>query len=271
MIIENDTTSAISRAFIRTRTIMRTRLHRKFAKDIAALKGFFPRGSTYLDIGAREGRFTSELARLHGGDCKVYAFEPVTYHTEILERVAGRRSNVECIRVALSNEPGEFEYLRLVRKGGKHGHAVFPHPDQRHLYEESTTTQYIVERAECARLDDEAARLGIDKIAFIKIDVEGHELPVIEGSHQTIERYKPTIQCEIGKRTLAHTDDQGRTVVEILANAGYRFFDLDEGTDGEWTEDTVHALKSLRQREKHTDYLFWHPEGPTGPSVPNFA
>lgn len=268
MIIEQDTAGALSRIVVRTRTIWRAKFHRKFAGDIAALAGFLPRGATYLDIGAREGRFTSEIARCHGGDCKVYAFEPVTYHTEILGRVAGRRRNVVCVPVALTSEPGEFEYLRLVRKGGKHGHAVFPHPDQRHVYEESKTKKYIVEKATCARLDDEIERLGIDNIAFIKIDVEGHELPVLQGGAATIERFKPTIQCEIGKRTLAHTDEQGRTVVERLVDLGYRFFDLDRGSQGAWSDDAPAALAGLQQREKHTDFLFWHPEGLVGGEVP---
>ncbi|MCB9838084.1 MAG: FkbM family methyltransferase [Phycisphaeraceae bacterium] len=270
MIVEKDPAGAVSRLVIRTRTIWRAKFHRKFAGDIAAIAGFLPRGATYLDIGAREGRFTSEIARCHGGDCKVYAFEPVLYHAEILRHIAGSRGNVVCVPAALTSEPGEFEYLRLVRKGGKHGHAVFPHPDQRHVYEQSKTKKYVVEKAKCARLDDEVDRLGIDHIAFIKIDVEGHEMPVLLGGAATIERFRPTIQCEIGQRTLAHTDEQGRTVVERLADLGYRFYDLDKGSAGAWSDDAKAALTSLRQREKHTDYLFWHPAGPVGGGAPGF-
>ena len=52
-------------------------------------------------------------------------------------------------------------------------------------------------------------------IDFIKIDVEGHELEVLQGARETLLKYKPTIFIETfpDKKTKVH---------EYLTNLGYR-------------------------------------------------
>ena len=270
MIVEDAQAKPILQTLVRTRTIIRARFHRKFAKDIAVLAGFLPRGGTYLDIGAREGRFTGELARANGGDCLVFAFEPVSYFSEILERISGRRSNVTCVPTALSDKAGEFEYFRRVRPNGLLGHAVFPHPERRKQIVEAKTPRFVAERGRCARLDDEIARVGIGRVDFIKIDVEGHELRVIEGGVETIARDLPTLETEISAQTLLHTNDSGRTVLEVLGDLGYRFYNLDRACTLGWCDDAGTILDHLRKSEKHTDVLCWHPKGATGPEVPAF-
>ena len=46
---------------------------------------------------------------------------------------------------------------------------------------------------ESVSLDDE----GHHNVGFIKVDVEGFELDVLEGAKQTIENYKPTMMVEV--------------------------------------------------------------------------
>ena len=50
---------------------------------------------------------------------------------------------------------------------------------------------------EVRRLDSVFPTLGIDKIDFMKIDVEGHEGKVIEGGWESIVKCKPVIQLEL--------------------------------------------------------------------------
>ena len=54
-------------------------------------------------------------------------------------------------------------------------------------------------------------------IDLIKIDVEGHELRVLQGAKETLQKYKPAIFIEI----LEHSDNQKETH-EYLTNMGYR-------------------------------------------------
>jgi FkbM family methyltransferase len=59
--------------------------------------------------------------------------------------------------------------------------------------------------------------LGLDDVDFIKLDVEGHELPALRGASATIERCRPTIIAELEER-LAPT----APVFRYLADLGYR-------------------------------------------------
>ena len=48
-----------------------------------------------------------------------------------------------------------------------------------------------------ARLDDIFHSLAIDRLDFVKVDIEGHEDKFLIGAHGTIQRYRPIIFLEI--------------------------------------------------------------------------
>jgi hypothetical protein len=60
---------------------------------------------------------------------------------------------------------------------------------------------------------------------FLKIDVEGHELAVLNGARRLLEQYRPTILVECEARHRADSDV--RPVFELLQSLGYEgsFFD----------------------------------------------
>jgi len=64
--------------------------------------------------------------------------------------------------------------------------------------------------------------------ALIKIDVEGAEGLVIEGTIETISKCKPIVIFEHGKTSADHYGTQARHIYELLHNeARLRIFDLD--------------------------------------------
>jgi len=65
---------------------------------------------------------------------------------------------------------------------------------------------------QCARLDD--VYKGAPSV--VKIDVEGHELRVLEGAKETIEKHKPVIMIEL----LPHVEDS-KKVRTLLEEMGY--------------------------------------------------
>jgi hypothetical protein len=54
---------------------------------------------------------------------------------------------------------------------------------------------------------------------FLKIDVEGHELAVLEGARQTLEKHRPTILLECEARHRA--DGDVRPVFDLLHSLDY--------------------------------------------------
>ena len=62
-----------------------------------------------------------------------------------------------------------------------------------------------------------------NKIGFIKIDVEGHELEVIEGAKNTIVKNMPVLLIEIEKR---HTKEPVENSINHIKKIGYECFFL---------------------------------------------
>jgi len=63
----------------------------------------------------------------------------------------------------------------------------------------------------CERLDD----IYTGVTSFMKIDVEGHELPVLKGATETIKKHKPTIAIEI------HDFSEDSETHQYLKSLGY--------------------------------------------------
>ena len=67
--------------------------------------------------------------------------------------------------------------------------------------------------------------IQIKNIGFIKIDVEGHELEVIKGAKETINKYNPILLVEIEKR---HSKRPVKETINFINNLGYECFFTNE-------------------------------------------
>ena len=82
---------------------------------------------------------------------------------------------------------------------------------------------------------------------FIKIDVEGHELSVINGAKKTIKNLHPTLLIEIFE--LKHIKE----IYNLFSSQGYIIFGVNFGSKNILTEiKTINFLDSYRA----SDYLF---------------
>jgi hypothetical protein len=79
------------------------------------------------------------------------------------------------------------------------------------IYTDEGTDYSTETKVDCRRLDD-IYKGG--RVSIIKIDVEGHELQVLEGARDTIKRDLPTILIEI------HEYDESK-VPSLLKELGY--------------------------------------------------
>ena len=136
-----------------------------------------------IDVGANEGLYSYVLAKLF--DC-VEAFEPNETASADLRDYNCPKINLH--GVALSRSEGEGTlHVPILAHGlinvgyGSLERETLPPSD-------SVTTQIVRTKT----LDS----YGFENIAFIKIDVEGHELQVLEGATETIARCRPTILLE---------------------------------------------------------------------------
>ena len=75
---------------------------------------------------------------------------------------------------------------------------------------------------------DEALR-DIERLDFVKIDVEGLELRVLRGAEALLRRHRPSVLFEVNEGALRRGGTSGREVCEYLMSLGYRLHYLQAG------------------------------------------
>lgn len=183
---------------------------KKGEKEIHLLPNLVDRARHAIDVGANKGVYTYRLSQLCS---KVYAYEANPKLLKILEKVSFK--NVEIRGIALSNHSG-FAELRIPQKNGRfsnQGSSLNPLKVKDHYKGLNVQTR---------KLDDE----NLHEIGFIKIDVEGHELAVLEGAKETLQREKPNLLIEVEEK---HTQEKLETLHQKIESYGYQgFFCLDQ-------------------------------------------
>jgi hypothetical protein len=101
-------------------------------------------------------------------------------------------------------------------------------------------------------LDYYCKKNAIDKIDFIKIDVEGHEYKTLAGGMKTIEKLMPTMLVEMSPGTLS------TKALEEFSKLGYKVKMIWSGST---FDSSSHFYKQFISEEKnansHADFLFY--------------
>lgn len=169
-----------------------------------------------VDAGANKGVYTYWLERLAA---HVHAYEPNPKMLKVLDASVGAKATVH--HAALSDQVGEFA-LRIPKTAkGRYSNqgASLNHAKVGDSYGE------VMVRTR--RLDDE--NLGVEgrgDVGFIKIDVEGHEMAVLDGARATIERCRPTLLIEMEQ---LHTKRPIEDDIKRVTDLGYRMMWLQRG------------------------------------------
>lgn len=172
------------------------------------------KSNVIFDIGANTGIY-SLVAKTLNSSSKVYAFEPVdrvfqklVYNNEI------NSYDIFCIKKAVSNSVGS---AKIYDKDTEHTYSVTVNKD----LSDNTETSIEVE-IETTTIDTFIKENNINHIDLLKIDVETHEVEVLEGFKNYIEKFEPTMLIEI------LNDEIAVGIEEIISNINYNFYNIDE-------------------------------------------
>ncbi len=188
--------------------------HRALASTIARL---VPREAVVFDVGAHAGQFTKLFARA-AAEGRVYAVEPGSYARSILRAVIWlhRLGNVAVLPMALGRVSG-LDTLTTPIKG--HGSLGF---GLAHLGAPGARWHKVAqELVALATLDAVVAALGLDRVDFIKADIEGWELRMLQGSADTLRRLRPCLLLELTGDHLARAGDCLDDAFAFLEELGY--------------------------------------------------
>jgi FkbM family methyltransferase len=173
----------------------------KVAKCVALSR----RRGTALDIGAHVGAVSIYLSRKFQ---RVVALEAVPATFEFLRRNTAGIENISPLNIAAGPADGEV-YLSHYPRHGQLSHVA---------------SDADVPKTE--RVGPIPARaidsLQLPDLSFIKIDVEGYELPVLQGARRTLEQFRPLVLVEQNGNEELHFGRPRDEASTFLENLGMR-------------------------------------------------
>jgi len=167
------------------------------------------------DVGANVGRWSRSLmvAASKAGretDLRLHAFEPDSRAFASLEEVLDG-SSASLSMAALSDRQGTSLFHRAAPAAGRN--SLYPVPG---------VTQAVQENVTTITLDSYAEHSGVAHFALVKIDAEGHDLPILQGARTLLAEHRITVaQFEYNHRWIFARFFL-RDAFEFLLTLGYR-------------------------------------------------
>lgn len=187
-----------------------------------------PESAVILDVGANIGAMTLPYAaQVPCGH--VYAFEPdPLVHDKLLKnvslnpRLAGRiTASQQFVSDRTLDAPTAKEIHSSWSLTGQKGDR---HPLHAGIRKEIPLVAQV-------SLDDFCRKKAIKKVDLIKIDTDGHELPVIKGCREVMKTSRPVIIFEAGLYTTEKKPFTFRDIYELLTQNGYRLVHSKNGKE----------------------------------------
>lgn len=195
------------------------------------VRNFIKDNDIVFDIGANKGDW-SDCVKKYVSNVNIYAFEPMVNVFQNLKN-SNKSQTMHCFNCAISNKIGSRLFYYYSHHDGCSG--FFERKNVSHLIGEVSNTLSVP----TTTLDSFCDENEIERINFLKIDTEGAELEVLQGSQELLRAKKiDHIQFEYGG-TYPDAGITLRQVLEIFFDSGYYVFrELPDGLVWvkEWTE-----------------------------------
>jgi FkbM family methyltransferase len=176
-------------------------------------------GDTFLDVGANHGTYALLARRLVGQGGSVHAFEPQPHLAGLLKKSFRSNRFVNCFvhEVALSDRDGHTSFYIPPHSGLAGIHKKF-----------SGNSGFREIQVKMSRFDDAVNWEKLPGRIFLKLDIEGSELPFLRGAANMIWRRRPIILMEINPASAEAAGYRVEDIVSQLKTFGYsRFAEMD--------------------------------------------
>jgi len=164
-------------------------------------------GDVVLDAGAFRGHISLYFALLVGPTGQVVAFEPDEKNIEFLSKNL-YRNDLENVKIERTLLWDKSEQILFCEQGNESSSAVWiPKGGQSELKQADT-------------IDALVQKHNLDKVNFVKMDIEGAEIQALDGAVETIGKYKPSFA--IASYHIVNGKPTHHLMEEALKNYGYQ-------------------------------------------------
>jgi FkbM family methyltransferase len=167
------------------------------------------KGDVVFDLGANVGLFSGVAAARVGGGGKVYAFEPTPLTLEYLRENLSFYDNVMVCPYAVND-----------KKGKDHFHINNDFANNKALGKNSLlpVPGFIAVEVDTISLDAFVEEHHIERVDFIKADIEGAERLMLQGARNVLRRFAPKLSL-----CTYHLPDDPQVMEQLIleANPGY--------------------------------------------------
>ncbi|MFY8072917.1 MAG: FkbM family methyltransferase [Pirellula sp.] len=201
--------------------------------DIKALKPTY-RLHSFFDIGANVGNTATKFASWFP-ESQIYCFEPISAAFDQLSLRMRNNPRAICYRLGFSSEAGSFQ---MTSKGTSTGNCIIKDGTAKPSVDKESVT--------ISTLDKFTKENSVDRIGFLKIDTEGHDLKVLEGATELLDNKRVDfvqVECGISPTNQRHV--QLSNLRDYLSDRGYvvfGFYDQTPEFSGNWSLRRVDAV-----------------------------
>jgi FkbM family methyltransferase len=184
-----------------------------FEKEMEFWRSSIKPGMTVIDVGANVGVYTFSAALKVGSEGCVLAVEPFSGCVRCLEETC-RINQLSWVKVCAGAASNHDGIAKLALHTANELNEII---DTDAPVENSSGT---FEEVPCFALDSLIEQENITQVDFLKIDAEGHEIKVLEGSKRIIKDFAPTILYE----NIAGSKGSNLAVANFMVENEYQLF-----------------------------------------------
>lgn len=197
-------------------------------------------GMTVLDVGANIGCYSLMAAERVGPGGVVVAYEPTPSVVKCFRANIrlNRFSNITIVEGVVSDQEGTAVFHLNPEHEGSEGNSLIPAlvvPGGTRITCPQTT------------LDAEVERLKLTRVDVVKIDVEGHEVRVLQGARRLLRELAPHLLLEVNPLTLKAGGSSPEALFAELTRAGYVWRTVEEMA---WKDVVVQNVQAFSARTK---------------------
>ena len=206
--------------------------------NVVIVNSMLSKGSVFIDVGANMGYFSLLASNVVGKSGSIIAIEPssrdyarlvdnvkinglsdiiLTYRFAVSDNKGSAKLGVACEeRSALNTLGSEFSFKGVER--------------------------VVTEDVRTISIDELVSTFKLARVDFLKLDIEGSELKALEGSINTIEKFRPAIMLGVNENALKANGADHKEIQQMLKKIRYRAYRV--------IESPTFALELITDLEK---------------------